>query len=210
MINAVDEHQCMIISSYSHCRCVAISLPTVKLTAVKYDALTSNLRYTSLSAREMRDPGKDCDDLVTLSRTGNLASVHRVTLVLSANIYFVRRWAYLLFYSPYPKYRSLVPRWSRRATFPALDIRDGAACQSAWHPEIFVRLSNFIKVLSGYHDHTANKVTRYNRRLSFVSFSWKLSTYRLIQCLYARYIINEYAPNVKKHILNLLSPTRAN
>jgi len=99
IIKAVDEHQCMIISSYSHLhrRCVAISLPAVKLAAVKYGVLTSSLRYTSLSAREMREPGKGYDDLVTLSRTGNLASVHRVTLVLSANIYFVRRWAYPLF-----------------------------------------------------------------------------------------------------------------
>jgi len=123
MINAVGEHQCMIISSYSrsHCRYVAISLPA----AVKYSVLTSSLRYTSLSAREMRDPGKGCDDLVTLSRTGNLASVHRITLVLSANIYFVRRWAYTLFYSPCPKYRSLVPRWSQRSL--ALDIRDGVS-----------------------------------------------------------------------------------
>lgn len=91
MINAADEHQCTVIPSYSHshCRCVAVSLPAVKLAAVKYGVLTSGLRYTGLSVREMRDPGRGCDDLVTLSRTGNLASVHRVTLVLSTDIYFV-------------------------------------------------------------------------------------------------------------------------
>lgn len=89
MINAFGEHQCTVISSYSHCRCVAVSLPAVKLVAIKYGVLTSGLRYTSLSAREMRDPGRSCDDLVTLSRTGDLASVHSVTLVLSADIYFV-------------------------------------------------------------------------------------------------------------------------
>lgn len=128
MINAVDEHQCTIISSYSHshrrCRCVAISLPAVKLAAVKYGVLTSGLRYTGLSAREMGDPGRGCDDLVTLSRTGDLASVHRVTLVLSADILCVAV-GVPTFLQPISQVwalgSSLIP------TFPTLDTRDGVS-----------------------------------------------------------------------------------
>lgn len=94
--------------------CRPLSLPAVKLAAVKYGVLTSDLRYTNLSTRETRDPGRGRDDLVTLSRTGDLASVRRVTFVLTYSIY--TSWAYLLFIVPI-QVRSLVPPPRRR--FPS-------------------------------------------------------------------------------------------
>ncbi|KAK2579836.1 hypothetical protein KPH14_007521 [Odynerus spinipes] len=38
---------------------VVVSLAAVKPAAIKYSMLTSGLRYTGLSTREMRDPGRE-------------------------------------------------------------------------------------------------------------------------------------------------------
>lgn len=133
-------------------RCVAVSSPAIKLAVVKYGVLTSGLRYTGLSTREMRDPGRGRDDLVTLSRTATWQAFTGL-LWYSRPIYTSCDGGRTRFLQPIFKYP-----WVPSA--PTLSQIPEMARQPAWYPEILVRLSNFIKVSCGYHDHTANKVTR--------------------------------------------------
>lgn len=132
---------------------VAVSLPAIKLAAVKYGVLTSGLRYTGLSTREMRDPGRGRDDLVTLSRTATWQAFTEL-LWYSTPIYTRCDDGRTCFLQPIFKY-------PLSSFGPGIlsNIQDGAR-QPAWYPEILVQSSNFIKVSCDYHDRTVNKVTR--------------------------------------------------
>lgn len=107
MINAVNINVRLFLLTHIVV-IVATSLPAVKPAAVKY----INVRFTLYQPFRTRNEGprKKLRRPRNSIKTGDLASVRRVTFVCRADIYFVLVWANpLFFYSLYPKYGPLVP-----------------------------------------------------------------------------------------------------